>query len=113
MQDEEDAKKTVVIRIADAQVLWPPLLCLSRFFFEKPLREEGALSPHLCLCRAGLGCAVAGQGEHATSTFKIKRRMAMRKVFAACADKWRVPVATLKFTFDGEAIGGEDNADTV
>ena len=82
-------------------------------FFEKPLREEGALSPHLCLCRAGLGCAVAGQGEHATSTFKIKRRMAMRKVFAACADKWRVPVATLKFTFDGEAIGGEDNADTV
>jgi hypothetical protein len=56
---------------------------------------------------------VAGQGEHATSTFKIKRRMAMRKVFAACADKWRVPVATLKFTFDGEAIGGEDNADTV
>jgi hypothetical protein len=32
MQDEEDAKKTVVIRIADAQVLWPPLLCLSRVF---------------------------------------------------------------------------------
>jgi hypothetical protein len=39
--------------------------------------------------------------------------MVMRKVFAACGDKWRVPVAAMTFKFDGARIKPEDTAELV